>query len=122
MSKPPHPYSAQITAKAIKDWKAFPLDQVSIGGWPSETWQHLRSKDPNSKPCKLHYRRWSDDYICYPDGFNDDISFDDKLKLGKTIISPYFEYYYKQQEKAKILAAKKEKREHLKSIKDFLKE
>lgn len=120
MKKNPYPYSAQIVAKTIKDWQHVDFNLIFQFARSDQAWERLETDYAIEPDYSLCYRNWDSDYLCHPYGFQDDISFDDKLKLGEKLIKPYIVWKTEQDEKKEKARLKKEKREHLKAIKDFL--
>ncbi len=119
MPKNPYPYSAQIVAKTIKDWQHVDFNSFSESEWPDEVWVSLSTKADNPI-YSLKYRQWAEDFLCCPSDFENDVSFDDKQKLGEKLIKPYLTWKKEKSEKLAKAKQKKEKREHAKKLKIFL--
>jgi hypothetical protein len=125
MPKTPYPYSAQIVAKTLKDWQAVPFEKISeLHSWGS-TWSHISIKPEPLQTTKtpayrLVYRDWAGDILCYPEGFDEDIVFEDKLKLGEKLIKPYLAWKEANDKKRRKAEEKKAKQEHSKKLKKFL--
>ncbi len=119
MPKNPHPYSAQIVAKTIKDWQHVDFNLIRESCWPTEIWNTLQVDAPNPN-YNLRYRNWSEGYLCHPEGLGEDVHFDDKHKLGEKLIKPYLAWKEANEEKRRKAEERKEKRERLKKLKEFL--
>jgi len=119
MPKNTYPYSAQITAKTIKDWQNVDFNLIIESTRINEAWKELSTKD-FSIDYLLKYRTWGDDCLCCPCGLENDVSFDDKQKLGEKLINHYLSWKKANEEKCRKIAERKEKREHKKMIKKFL--
>lgn len=125
MSKTPYPYSSAIVAKTLKDWQNVPFEKIAESNWPDSAWltltikvePHYAAKVP---PYSLQYREWNESFLCVPEGFRKDLSSEDTEKLGEKLIKPYISWKKANDEKRQKAEQKKETREHLKKLKQFL--
>ncbi len=122
MPKNPYPYSAQIVAKTIKDWQHVDFNLILESSWPDEVWKRLETDFEIDPDYPLIYRNWAEDCLCCPYRFENDVSFEDKQKLGEKLIKPYLAWKKANDEKRQKAAQRKEKRERLKRVREFIKE
>lgn len=121
MPKTPYPYSSRIVAKTIKDWQSVDSNLIIETSWsPMDVWTTIQTQENIDPNYSLKYRKWEESYLCCPLGFENDVSFDDKQKLGEKLIKPYLTWKKANDEKRRKDEERKEKRERLKKLKKFL--
>lgn len=124
MPKPPFPHSAQIVAKTLKDWQNIDYNSLMLeSDWPKSQSMILSfgsDVDEGPKYILEFWKNGIEKYLCYPKGFEDDVSPSDKLKLGEKLIAPYILWREKKEEKAEKLRLREKQREHAKKLKAFL--
>jgi len=114
----PYPYSSQITAKTIKDWQHINFKLIRASTWPDEVWSTLITDD--GPKYSLKYRLWSDDCFCHPEALGNDVTFEDKEKMGEKLIKPYLKWVEEEKQKKAKAENKKQAREHQRKLKQFL--
>lgn len=117
-TRSPYPYSSQITAKTIKDWQCIDFKLIRESAFPDEVWSTLFIDD--GPKYSLKYKLWEDDYLCHPESLGNDVTFEDKERMGEKLIKPYLKWVTEEAEKKAKAERRKQAKEHRKKLKQFL--